>query len=85
MWDEDPKVVESSYRLLKWSVVVGLIGGFIIALWTGEWTFYGYCLAALGVWVAALAMYVALVWEVGNSARRLWVLIARWKRKRDQP
>lgn len=81
MWDEDPRVQESIYRVLLWSVVVGLVGGFIVAFWSGEWSYYLMFLEALAIFLVALCLYAALVWSIGDLVRLLWRLARRFTRR----
>ena len=81
MWEEDPRVQESNYRLLLWSVAVGLVGGLVVALWTGDWFYYLMFLEGLGIFLAALCLYAALVWTIGNLVRWTFRLASRFRRR----
>jgi len=81
MWEEDPRVQESNYRLLLWSVAVGLVVGLLVALWTGDWSYYLMFLEMLGIILAALCIYAVLVWTIGHLVRWTWRLARRFKRK----
>jgi hypothetical protein len=83
MWEEDPRWQQANYRLLVSAVAIGVIGGFVIALWSGDWQPYQVFLEALGVIVAALWVYAALVWTVGHLALKLWNVVKKLRHKHD--
>ena len=49
MWEEDPRWQQVSYRLLVSAVAIGVVGGFVVALWSGDWRPYQMFLEVLGV------------------------------------
>ena len=78
MWDEDPRYQQAHYRLLVWTVVVGTFGGLCVSLWTGDWGPYQTFLEVLGVILAALCIYAALVWTVGHGVAKLVTIAKNW-------
>jgi hypothetical protein len=83
MWEEDQKWQRANYRLLVSAVAIGVVGGFVVALWSGDWQPYQVFLEALGVIVAALCVYAALVWAVGHLALKLWSVLKKPRHKQD--
>ncbi len=72
MWEENPKWQQANYRLLVWSIAVGVIFGFFISLWSGDWQPYETFLEALGVILAALCIYAAVIWVIGKLALKFF-------------
>ena len=83
MWEEDPRWQQGNYRLLVSAVAIGVVGGFVVALWSGAWQPYQAFLEVLGVIVAALCVYAALVWAVGHLALNLWNVVKKPRHKQD--
>jgi hypothetical protein len=83
MWEEDPRCQQAIYQLLVWTVVVGVVGGFIFSLWSGDWQPYRVLLEFLGVILAALCIYAAGIWTVGHLARKFWNALKRLGHKHD--
>jgi hypothetical protein len=83
MWEEDPRWQRSNYRLLVWSVAIGLAGSFLISLLSGDWQLFGIFLQFLGVILAALCIYATMVWTVGHLAVKLWSVVKKWSHKYD--
>jgi uncharacterized membrane protein YjjP (DUF1212 family) len=83
MWEEDPRWQQANYRLLVSAVAIGVVGGFVVALWSGDWQPYQVFLEVLGVIVAALCVYAALVWTVGHLALKLWNVVKKLRHKHD--
>lgn len=79
MWEEDPKWQQSQYRLLVWSIVVGVVGGFLLSLGSGDWQAYWVFLEGLGIVLAALGVYGALAWASGHLALKVWSAIKKHK------
>ena len=67
MWEEDPRWQQGNYRLLVGAVVIGLVGNFLISLFSGNWQLFGGFLEVIGVILAALCIYAAFVWNGGPS------------------
>jgi hypothetical protein len=80
MWDEDPRCQESIYRLLIWSVGIGLVGGAILAFWADDWSGYKTFLRILALTALALCSYAAVIWVLGHSAK--WICRCFQKLKR---
>ena len=78
MWEEDPRWQQANYRLLVSAVAIGVVGGFVVALWSGDWQPYQVILEVLGVIVAALCVYAAFVWTVGHLALKLGNVVKPW-------
>jgi len=71
MWEEDPRWQQAQYKILVWSVgVSGPFALFVSAL-TGDWSVARWYFTAVGVVVAALCVYAAVVWMVGHAAMLL--------------
>jgi uncharacterized membrane protein YjjP (DUF1212 family) len=83
MWEEDPRWQQANYRLLVWLVVIAVVGGFIVSLWSGQWQTYQILLEFLGIILAALCIYAALVWTVGHLALKLGRLLKKLRHKDD--
>jgi hypothetical protein len=49
MWEEDPRWQQGNYRLLVGSAFVGLLGSFVISLFSGDWEIIQVFLEVLGV------------------------------------
>ena len=77
MWEEDPRWQQATYRFLLWSV--GIIGAvtLLVSASTGDWNFIRSYLVGLGVVLAALCSYAAIVWMVARSAEFLIRLYRR--------
>ena len=72
LWEEDPRWQKSYYRLCVWGVIIVVVGGLLVALWSGEWDGYLMVLGGLGVVLGAVCIYSGLVWTVGRVVLRLW-------------
>ena len=83
MWEEDPRWQQANYRLLVGAVVVGLIGSFLISLFSGDWQIVQIFLEILGVILAAICLYAAFVWTVAHLGVMVWRAFKRLMRKRD--
>jgi hypothetical protein len=83
MWEEDPRWQQGNYRLLVGAVVIGLIGSFLISLFSGDWQLLGGFLEVLGIILAALCIYAACVWTVTHLSVKLWRVFRRLGRKHD--
>ena len=83
MWEEDPNWQQANYRLLVWTVVIGVIGGLGVSFWSGNWQPYLSFLEALGVFFAALCIYAGLIWTVGHLGVRLYRVVKKLRHKPD--
>jgi hypothetical protein len=83
MWEEDPRWQQANFRLLVWSVVIGVVGGFTYSLWSGDWQPYRGFLEILGIILAALCIYAAVVGSVGHLAPKFWGVLKKLRRKND--
>lgn len=83
IWDEDPRYVEALYPLLVGSLIVAVIGGFALALYSGDWDNYLTFLRFLAIIPLALCLYAGLVWTVGNVIKLCGRLARRLKRKQS--
>jgi len=83
MWEEDPRWQQGNYRLLVGAVVIGLIGSFLISLFSGDWQLLGGFLEVLGIILAALCIYAAVVGSVGHLAPKFWGVLKKLRRKND--
>jgi uncharacterized membrane protein YjjP (DUF1212 family) len=83
MWEEDPRWQQANYRLLVWTVVIGVVGGFVFSLWSGDWQPYRGLLEFLGVILAALCIYAAVIWTVGHLALTLPSVLMKLRHKDD--
>ena len=83
MWEEDPRWQQGNYLLLVGAVIIGLVGSFLISLFSGDWQLFGAYLEALGVVLAALCIYAAFVWTVAHLGVKLWKVFRRLGRKND--
>jgi hypothetical protein len=70
MWEEDSKYQQGNFRALVWAVVIGLIGSFLISLVSGDWQLFKLFLEVMGVVLAALCLYAAIVW-IRNMKRQI--------------
>ena len=83
MWEEDPRWQQANYRFLVGAVVVGLVGSFLVSLLLGDWEVFRVFLVGLGVILAALCIYAAIVWTVAYLGVKLWRAFRRWGHKND--
>ena len=83
MWEEDPRWQQGNYRLLVGAIVIGLIGSFLISLFSSDWQLFRVFLEVLGVILAALCIYAAIVWIVAHLGVKLWRAFRRWGHKPD--
>jgi hypothetical protein len=83
MWEEDPGWQQGNYRLLVGAVIIGLVGSFFISLWSGDWQLFGEFLKVLGVILAALCIYAAIIRAVAHLGVKLWKLFKRFGHKHD--
>jgi chromate transport protein ChrA len=83
MWEEDPRWQQANYRLLVGAVVVGLVGSFLISLFSGDWQLFGGFLEVLGVIFAALCTYAVFVWTVAHLGVKLWRVFRKLGHKND--
>lgn len=81
MWEEDPRWQQANYRLLVWTVVIGLVGGFLLSLYSGDWQPYYVFLRLLGGFAAVLCAYAALVWTIGHLSIKLWRVLRKLSHK----
>lgn len=85
IWDEEPRYVEALYPLLVGSLIVAVIGGFALALSSGDWDIYLTFLDFLVAILLALCLYAGLVWTVGKVIKLCWRPARRLKRKQSNP
>jgi hypothetical protein len=68
MWEEDPRWQQANYRFLLWSVGIVGVAAVLFSVFDGDWTFARYYFLGLGVVLAALCIYAAIVWTVAQVA-----------------
>jgi chromate transport protein ChrA len=83
VWEEDPRWQQANYRLLVWAVAIGLVGSFLISLFSGDWQLFQVFLEVLGVIVAALCIYAAFVWTVAHLGVKLLRVFRKLGHKHD--
>ncbi len=83
MWEEDPRWQQANYRFLVGAVVVGLAGSFLISLFSGDWELFRVFLEVLGVIVAALCIYAAVVWTAAHLVAKIWRAFRKLRHKHD--
>lgn len=71
MWDEDPRCLQAIYRFLIWAVAVGLGGGFVLSLCSGDWQPYRVFLETLGGFLTVVCVYALVIWIVGHLSLKL--------------
>ena len=81
MWEENPKYQHGIFRLLMGAVLLGLVLGPVIAVWTGDWSYYRSFLFWVGVVVAALCIYAGSIWLVAHLIRRAFMYFKQTKPK----
>jgi hypothetical protein len=83
MWEEDPRWQQGNYRLLVGSAFVGLLGSFVISLFSGDWEIFQVFLEVLGVILAALCVYAAIVWTLAHLVMKIWRAFRKLGHKHD--
>ena len=84
-WEEDPEWQQARYRFLVWGVILVVVGGLLVALWSGEWDGYLMVLGGLGVILGAVCIYAGLVWTFGHLALRFWRVVRRLRHRDNDP
>jgi ABC-type arginine/histidine transport system permease subunit len=77
MWDEDPRYQNAVCRFLIGSVVALTLIATVASILERDWEFLRHWFLGLGVVLAALCLYVAIVWLVVHIVR----LVAQLMRK----
>jgi uncharacterized membrane protein YeaQ/YmgE (transglycosylase-associated protein family) len=83
MWEEDPRWQQAKYRSLVGAVVVGLVGSFLISLFLDQWGIFRGFLEVLGVVLAALCIYAAIVWTAAHLVTKIWRAFRKLRHKHD--
>ncbi len=83
MWEEDPKWQQAKYRILVCLGFVTVPVLIFLSLWLDNWSPALAVLGTLGILFAALCIYAALVWIIGNSIKVLWMLVCKLRQKQD--
>ncbi|HLX95272.1 MAG TPA: hypothetical protein VKU37_05975 [Verrucomicrobiae bacterium] len=83
MWEEDPRWQQANYRVLVWSVAIGVVGSFFISLFSDDWRIFLIFLEVSGVILAALCIYAAFVWTVAHLGVKLWRVFRKLGHKND--
>jgi len=77
MWEEDPRWQQANYRLLVGAVGFGLIGYFLLSLFSSDWHYLRIFLEVLGVIAAALCLYAIVVWTGAHLGTLAWRAFTR--------
>ena len=78
MWEENPRWQQANYRFLMWCIgIVGILAVLASAL-TDDWSYARFYFIWLGVALAALVAYAAVVWTVAHSVRLVHRLYRRY-------
>jgi uncharacterized membrane protein YjjP (DUF1212 family) len=83
MWEEDPRWQQANYQLLVEAVAIGLVGSFLISLFSGDWQPLGGFLNVLGVILAALCIYAASVWTAAHLGVKIWKIFGKLGHKNE--
>jgi hypothetical protein len=81
MWEEDPKWQNATYRFLVASVIVLTV---IVAAWSivgKDWKFLFFWSSGLGIIIAALCVYAAIMWLIAHGVESVINLIRRLLRR----
>jgi hypothetical protein len=77
MWEEDPRWQQGNYKFLLWCVGISGVLAVLASALTDDWSLARYYFIWLGVVLAALAIYAAIVWTVAHS---IWLVVRLYRR-----
>ena len=77
IWEEDPRWQQAQYKFLVWSVGVCGLLAIVVSAFIGDWSVARAYFTAVGVVVAAVCVYAAVVWTVAHGAVLLIRLFRR--------
>jgi hypothetical protein len=83
MWEEDPKWQQAKYRAVVYLGLLTVPVLIFISLWLNDRSPALAVLETSGILLAALCIYAALVWTIGNSIKALWRLAASRRQGRE--
>jgi hypothetical protein len=83
MWEEDPKWRQAKYSTWVCLGFVAVAVAIFLSLWLDNGSPALAVLGTLAILFAALCIYAALVWTIGNSIKALWRLAASRRQARE--
>jgi len=83
MREEDPKSQKAKCRISVCWALIPVAVAIFVSLWFDGWSPTLAILGTLGILFAALCVYAALVWSIGNSIRVAWRLAGKLREKQN--